>query len=134
MTYSGRSIAKLFRIGNGDKERRKTPTNTTGDGFDRLVDFRTVSSRIYRVGSAAWKRDRVPTHVHLGIPGAKSALCGLPRRFLENTATDFIEPTDRDFGGRLPLCAYCQSIASGEQIDINGPPIIQYRMGWRRRH
>ena len=90
-----------------------------GAVLEGLIGFRLQrwpgrSWRMYRAGSVAWKRDHIPNQVHLGVPGGKSSLSGCPRRWLEITDTDVVEQTDRHFGGRLPLCARCQSVANGE--------------------
>jgi hypothetical protein len=70
--------------------------------------------------------------IHLGKPGAKKTLCGWPRRWLELTDTDVTEQTDRYFGGRLPLCVACRSIANGGEGGDFGSLIARGRMGWFR--
>ena len=105
-----------------------------GVALEGLMEFRPTPSpkKVYRLGSSAWKQDRVPFMIHLGKPDAKKTLCGWPRRWLETTDTDVVEQTDRYFGGRLPLCAACRSIANGGEGGNFGPLIARGRMGWFR--
>jgi ATP-dependent Clp protease ATP-binding subunit ClpC len=105
-----------------------------GVALEGLMEFHVNPSpkKVYRLGSSTWKRDRMPFMIHLGKPGAKKTLCGWPRRWLEVTDTDVVEQTDRYFGGRLPLCAACRSIANGGEGGDFGPLIARGRMGWFR--
>ena len=114
------------------------PYLSIGSTFDDVVleglmEFHAMrSKRVYRLGSSAWMQDRVPFMIHLGKPGAKTTLCGWPRRWLEITDTDVVAQTDRYFGGRPPLCAACRSIANGGEGGHFGPLIARGRMGWFR--
>jgi hypothetical protein len=110
---------------------------STLDGvvLEGLMEFHPSPSpkKMYRLGSSNWVRDRIPFMIHLGKPGGKKTLCGWPRRWLEVTDTDVVAQTDRYFGGRLPLCAACRSIANGGEGGGDfGPLIARGRMGWFR--
>jgi len=105
-----------------------------GVALEGLMEFHVNPSpkKVHRLGSSAWKQERVPFMIHLGKPDAKKTLCGWPRGWLETTDTDVVEQTDRYFGGRLPLCAACRSIANGGEGGDFGPLIARGRMGWFR--
>jgi hypothetical protein len=91
-----------------------------------LWDFASGGTRsFYRVGSSAWKRDRIPFMIHLGLPTAKYTLCGWPRRALERTDIDVVPQTDTHFEIRLPTCAHCRSVADGTS-ELSGGQLADY--------
>jgi hypothetical protein len=111
---------------------------STDDTYDRLLEYRPERQRrsrrgrtkIYRMGSAAFRRDHVPFMVHFGRPGAKKTLCGWPRRFLEHTDTGVAAETWKNIGGPLPRCAACRNVANGGTDGNAGQLIARGRMGW----
>lgn len=109
------------------------------DALERLLEFheqRPLGFRpggtrsFYRVGSSAWKRDRIPFMIHLGLPTAKYTLCGWPRRALERTDIDVVPQTDTHFEIRLPTCAHCRSVADGTSELSGGQLVVRGRVNW----
>jgi hypothetical protein len=100
------------------------------ESFERLVEIRAVnparSHGVYRVGSKAWLRDRVPAQVHLAVAARKVALCGYPRRYLDRGDSDGSESTN------LPLCNGCRRSSDPEWDGSNNSLIVQGKMGWFR--